>query len=332
VHRSFFQIIKKAFGVSFALLHIVCIFLFFFKNTITTTSFFGRRKTMKRFSMIGLLFVLSLGFCMTSAQKAFALTLKFGVNASDTPQEVHRKFNPVLKSIAKEMSKVLRKKVRIKIKIAREYEGAVDMLADGRVDFARLGPASYVIAKGKTPSLQILALEQRNGGKVFYGNIIVGADSSIQKIQDLRGKRFAFGDQDSTIGRYLSQKYLMENGICGKDLASFQYTGRHSLVYSAVAKGEADAGALKESVVKKRAKDGMVRVLVEFPNVTKPWIARSGATDATFRALKKVLLGLKNPKVLRKLGEGFLPGTDEDFEPIRKAMAMAKDFQNCSDK
>ena len=40
-------------------------------------------------------------------------------------------------------------------------------------------------------------------------------------VEDLRGRTFAFGDRNSTIGRYLSQLHLMEHGIRAPDLAGY---------------------------------------------------------------------------------------------------------------
>ena len=48
-------------------------------------------------------------------------------------------------------------------------------------------------------------------------------------------KSFAFGNELSTIGRYLAQQYLMQHGIHEKDLSHYKYLGRHDRVGTAVA-------------------------------------------------------------------------------------------------
>lgn len=72
----------------------------------------------------------------------------------------------------------------------------------------------------------------------------------------LRGQTFAFGDERSTIGRYLSQLLLVQHGIRADELLSYEYLGRHDRVGTAVGAGQFDAGALKESTFRKLKKKG----------------------------------------------------------------------------
>jgi len=68
----------------------------------------------------------------------------------------------------------------------------------------------------------------------------------------------------------------MKANVFAKDLASYDYLGRHDKVGAAVAAGKYEAGALKESTFKKQIKKGKpLRELARFPNVTKLWIASS---------------------------------------------------------
>ena len=85
-------------------------------------------------------------------------------------------------------------------------------------------------------------MEDKKGERRFSGVIVVGADSSIKRLADLAGKRFAFGDENSTIGRYLAQAELVKAGIRARDLAHYEYLGRHDLVAKAVSLGDFRAG------------------------------------------------------------------------------------------
>lgn len=95
-----------------------------------------------------------------------------------------------------------------------------------------------------------------------------------------------------------------------------------------MAKGRYDAGALKESTFKKLVRKGhRLRVLAKFPNVTKPWVARPGLDADTVKALKDVLLTMKNKKVLKALRkDGFLAGEDSDFAVTREAIMQNPSF------
>ena len=88
--------------------------------------------------------------------------------------------------------------------------------------------------KRANSGLRILAMERVGGDKVFYGIIAVAKDSPIDSVAQLRGRSFAFGNDQSTIGRYLSQQFLRSHGIYASDLSRFDYLERHDKVGTAV--------------------------------------------------------------------------------------------------
>jgi len=165
-------------------------------------------------------------------------------------------------------------------------------------------------------------MESIKGSKTFYGIICVQEQGPIQEIGQLKGRTFAFGDERSTIGRYLSQLVLTQNGVRADDLLSYEYLGRHDRVGAAVGAGQFDAGALKESTFKKlKAKGVKIREITRFPNVTKPWIASGNMSTEIITALRKVLLELKDPAALKAIKkDGFLPAEDSDYTLIRESI------------
>ena len=257
-----------------------------------------------------------------TAQAAEAVRLNFGVYSSNKPSAMVRVFKPVLRELETRMSSRLGREVDIRMQIARDYERGITDLTEGRVDFSHFGPASYVEAKKKNDDIRIIAMENTNDSRVFYGIIAVAADSDIDSVDDLHGRSFAFGDEGSTIGRFLSQLYLEKNGIRAGSLSRYDYLGRHDKVGTAVGAGDFDAGALNEKTFKKLVEAGeRIRELARFPNVTKPWIARSGLDPRIFDALQASLLEIDAPQVLAGLKvDGFLSGSDADYNDIRTAI------------
>ncbi len=254
--------------------------------------------------------------------------LNFGVYSSNKPTAMVRTFKPTLKALENSMADKLGRKVDIRMQIAKDYDQGVADLINGKVDFSRFGPASYIQAKKENGGLELLAMESKKNSKVFYGTIVVHKDSDINSVEQLRGRSFAFGDESSTIGRYLSQLYLVNNSIFAGDLKDYEYLGRHDKVGTAVGAGDFDAGALNESTYKKLIAAGEpIRELARFPNVTKPWIARKGLDPEVFAALQHSLFELKDMKALKSLkADGFLPGSDEDYETIRTSMDFNERF------
>ncbi|MEO5365776.1 MAG: PhnD/SsuA/transferrin family substrate-binding protein [Magnetococcus sp. WYHC-3] len=248
--------------------------------------------------------------------------LIFGIYTSEKASHLVEQFRPVLDEIQTLLAGDGGSPLHIRMLVSPSYEEGIDHLVHGTVDFARMGPASYLAAEQRNPSITPLAVEKDKGGKFFNGVIFTRADSGIHTLQDLRGKKFAFGDDQSTIGRYLSQHALMQSGILARDLAHHAYLGRHDAVGSAVLHGGYDAGAVKEDVFHRLVKEGhKLTLLATFSNVTGPWVARGGLDAEVFQRLRAALLALKRPEVLAIMGkEGFLPTSPEDFQLVREAV------------
>lgn len=267
-------------------------------------------------------------FTLVSFQAIAEIKLTFGVYTSDKPTTMVTTFRPIMNALEKSLSAKLNEPVSIRMQVAKSYDQGINDLVNGKIDFARMGPASYILSKEKQPGIRLLAMENNKGKKEFFGIIAVHANSSITHVSQLKNHSFAFGNKNSTIGRYLSQLFLIEHGITAKNLASFDYLDRHDRVGSAVGQAHYDAGALKESTFKKLKEKGIeIKEIARFPNVTKPWISRKGLDEKTFIALQTSLLELKEPSVLKKLKkEGFLASKDADYNRIRAAFDRNDDF------
>ncbi|MFP6687465.1 MAG: PhnD/SsuA/transferrin family substrate-binding protein [Polyangiaceae bacterium] len=263
------------------------------------------------------------------AESTPALELSFGVYTSDKPSTMYKKFKPLLEEVEQRMQKSMGRSVDVKLRIFKTYDLAREALVSGEVGFARFGPASYVLARQKNPKIALLAIEQRKGKLKFYGTIVVPETSPIKTVADLKGRSFAFGDKSSTIGRYLAQLEMMQAGLQLSDLSRHEYLGRHDKVVAAVALGTFDAGAAKESTVKKHMGKPL-RVLKRFDNVTKPWVASSVLEPAVNEALRGALLAITDKKLLKPLSKsatGFSPPDDKLYDVIRDAIRESAKFE-----
>ncbi len=255
------------------------------------------------------------------------LSLTFGVYQSDKASVMFRKFDPIVRHLAKTLEGDLARPTKIRLRIFKTYDQGIDAMVAGSVDFARFGPASYILAKGRNPGVRLLAMEERKGKHRFNGVFVVAADSPVRTLGELRGRRIAFGNANSTIGHYLARAELVKAGLKAGDLAGFAFLGRHDKVFKAVALGDFDAGALKETTFERNNKDDMLRVLHRFENVTKPWLARGGLDRGVHQALCNNLLALRDPTLLENLKvDGFAPATDADYAFVREGMEIGKRF------
>ena len=265
----------------------------------------------------------ALGLALLAPPPALAeLSLKFGIYVSEKPTLLVRQFRPLLDYLQQTISEDLGETVRIEIDVSPSYREGIAALAGGQVDFARLGPASFLTARQTAPDIELLALESDGGDKYFNGVIFTRTDSGIDGLAGLKGKRFAFGDRNSTAGRYLSQYALLRAGVRAKDLAGYEYLGRHDRVADAVWRGEFAAGAVKEDVFLRLQKEGKpIKALTWMKNVTGPWAARAGLPLALSGALRRALLAAPEPLVTASIGkQGFLPYAPGDLDLVREAM------------
>ncbi|HEX5050535.1 MAG TPA: PhnD/SsuA/transferrin family substrate-binding protein [Planctomycetota bacterium] len=275
--------------------------------------------------VVGLLAAVALPLPHVVAQESARLL--FSSYSFRKATEVWKQFQPATRELSCLLTRQMGQPTEVELLVTKTYEECVDGLVDGDIDLVRVGPASYVLAKQRNPAIQLLAAEREDSRGV--GLIVVRADSPLQKLTDLVGKKFAFGDDQSTIGRYLSQAELVRAGVLGKDLASFQYLQRHDIVFKAVELGDFDAGALHADCFHEMNRSSQVklRVLHSFDNVPKPWVARAGLDAKITAALRESLLHMDNPKALKALKvPGLAPVTDAEYDLVRRGMEMSERF------
>ena len=251
-------------------------------------------------------------------------TLRFVTYAAERPTEELRKMEP----FQRHLEKILNDRgypVRIELRIFSTYGEAQEAIQSGSFDFARIGPANYVLARERKAPVRLLVVESHHGDSFFEGAIMMRTDAGIKSLADLKGKRFAFGEQSSTTGRYLAQAALVQAGIRAGDLAGFEYLGRHDKVVMAVAAGDFDAGASNERTIEKYAKRGLHK-LQTFVTPTQPWVVNSRMEARLADALRQALLNV-DMEALRYIDrDGFLPGKESDFDQLRKSMRLAEQF------
>jgi phosphonate transport system substrate-binding protein len=256
------------------------------------------------------------------------LRLAFGTYTADKPTDVVDQFRPLLNRLTQKLSVTMARSVEIRMQIAPTYEDGLADLVTGRVDIARFGPASYVVAHEANPGISLLAIELTEGKTSFRGVICVHRDSDIESIEMLAGRRFAFGSERSTVGRYLAQQLLADHGVSAERLQDWAYLDRHDRVGAAVAARQFDAGALKESTFKKLVARGEpIRELAAVVVVTKPWLAREGLAADIKSAISTALLEIDREGQLEGSEfDGFVAGDDARYDSVRRAIEGSERF------
>lgn len=257
-----------------------------------------------------------------------SVSLTFGVYTSDKPSAMVRQLRPTLDLLEQSLTRALGEEVKIKLQVVRGYQAGADLMVSGKADVMRLGAASYVQVKAKDPGIELLAMESLNGANYFHGVIVVNENSDITDLSQLRGRTFAFGSKESTLGRYFAQRALTRVGILASDLKSYDYLGRHDKVGEAVGAGLYDAGALEETMYQKLKDQGVpIRAIYTIRNATKAWAARPGLDPHLKALVRQALLDIKDQTALTALRfDGFLPGDDSDYDATREAIDHNAEF------
>ena len=220
---------------------------------------------------------------------------------------------------------------KVDLIIPTNYNATVEALGNSSLDFAYLGALTYVKAHDR---YNVTPLVQRSADKNFHSLFITQAGSPIQKLADCKGKRFAFGDINSTSGHLIPYEELTKAGFNADQDMQVRYTGSHAATVKAVEGGAADAGALDETVYHSMISEGKVdgsRVrifLTSPPFVDYVWVARADIGAPQREAFAKAFLSLKEGKddailnILR--GKDFVRADDAEYANIRK---IARDLK-----
>jgi len=164
------------------------------------------------------------------------------------------------------------------------FKETVAGLADGSYDFACLGALVYIRAHAK---YGVIPLVQRASDLRYHSVFITGTDSSIHSLRDLKGKKFAFGDIDSTSAHLMAYRELKQAGIDPETDLKSRYSGSHPATAAMVANGTVDAGAIDETVFEFLIRGGQldtskVRVFyTSKPYLDYVYVARKHVSDST---------------------------------------------------
>lgn len=199
------------------------------------------RRLLKRAWLVGLV----AAFCGSS--QASAAEIKIAIFPSNDPA----KLNAVMAVLSDYLSE--RTGDRVSAVVTRDYAEIEQRLRENSVDIAWLNTLNYVRLTENLPSVRYLATymeKNETTGEItpYYRSYIVARkDGDIRRLDDVRGKRFAFTDTASTSGYLFPLLILEANRIDpARDFAKVFYLKRHDRVIEALLQGSIDAGAVSD--------------------------------------------------------------------------------------
>ena len=154
------------------------------------------------------------------------------------------------------------------------------------------------------------------------------ADSAWSRWAVRASYRLVWNEETAAQMPVAAQAALLKAGVARTDLKNHSYLGRHDRVAYAVAAGRYDAGALRDTVLKRYEAGAHLKVIGRFPVPHKVWIAWEGIDDGLFETLQQALLDMTGEETLNLLpATGFAPVADQAYDAVREDIRSAERFE-----
>ena len=165
-------------------------------------------------------------------------TLRVAVAAMTSPRETFTHYRELLDYIGAKSGH------SIQLIQRRTYDEVNTLFPKGEIDLAFICTGPFAASREKF-GFEALATPQVRGEPFYRSYLIVPNESPYQKMEDLRGRVFAFTDPDSNTGAMVPRFWLAQIGETPESFFSktiFTYSHDNSIL--AVAKGLVDAAAV----------------------------------------------------------------------------------------
>lgn len=218
----------------------------------------------------------------------------------------------------------------VRLVIPRDFEEFVRVVRSNGVDFCYQNPYVYLLlAREKLvrPLALTVSREPDRARDEFRGVVVVRNDSSIQGLDDLRGKEVMIVSHKSAGGYWFQKLLLQSRGMDIDSMASISEGKRHEEVILGVYRGEADAGFVREAaldVVQDMINMDRIRVLARTPFYPNwPFSAHSRTRSDLASQVQQALISLDHeaPALNRAQIQGFTP---PDLEELRNLEALVE--------
>ena len=297
-------------------------------------------KTLK--TLVGLAVVLPM-LAFAASPSMAAEKLRFGLLPAEDAVEMVRQFQGIADHVSKSVG------MENTIFVSQSYNALIEAMEAGKIDVAYLGGGTYVAAYLKGFGVTPMVVAKMNGRTYYKSCIITKADSGLQTLSDLKGKKFAFVTPTSTSGGVGPRYYLGKNGINPeKYFEKLIYAGKHDAVFLAVKNGKVDAGAVGDPYFSRWKERGILnfekwdepndtivngdlRVLGCQKVPSTPMVARTALGKDTIEKMTQAYLNLPFSSVdkLRFWGvtEGFIRTDHSFFADLVEMKKLAADMK-----
>lgn len=252
--------------------------------------------------------------------------LRLGISSAENERDAITRQQPFAAYMERKLG------VPLRVYRATDYAGVVEAMRSNNIEFARIGPANYALAR-RVMGDRVVAFAKDIGddGRTGYNSVaFVKTDSPYQQMEDLRGKSFAFADPNSTSGFAFPSYFLRRGGFDpATHFSRTGFSGSHEQSVIAVLNGTYDAGATywnsaTRGNIQRMEEKGMIpagstRIIWTSPEIpNSPWVLRTELPEGLKRDWIDAVMALptEDPAAFRVAASdarGIAPATHEDY-------------------
>jgi phosphonate transport system substrate-binding protein len=215
-------------------------------------------------------------------------------------------YQPVFNAVSKTTG------LQFELRVGQSYNAVVEAMCNGAADIAFVGPVTYIQANQRHCA-ELLAVAVEHGQSIYYAGVFTKAHSAIRMLKDLKGKRVAFGDVNSTSSFVFPITMIMDAGLDPpRDLAAIRLTGSHANSLAALVQGQVDAAALSfdsfDKAIEQHAVDPKtIRVVARSIAIPQPPIVMNTKLPPALKARLKAAFATvdKAPGVTPDMIRGY---------------------------
>jgi len=275
----------------------------------------------------------------TSA-KALSPSLKVAVGAMVSPKETFTYYRQLMEYIGNKM------KWPIELVQRKTYNEINQLLGKGEIDLAFICSGPYAGGKNEY-GFGVLAVPQVQGSHFYRSYLVVNRNMAYQRLEDLRGRVFAFTDPESNTGRLAPTHWLGQIGeVPERFFAKVIYTYSHDNSILAVGRGLVDGAAVDGLVWEYFRKTNPeftqpTRVIKKSdPYAIPPVVASKNFPEERRRQTRDLLLSMHLDAEGRRILGGLLidrfviPPADwfQSVEEIQEMVSSLKEGDHGSEK
>ena len=275
-----------------------------------------------------------------TAWSAEERTLVLGVFPRNSIETTIRAFTPLANVLAERIGH------EVRVETARNFEAYWQALADGRYDIVHYNQYHYV-RSATMFGYEVVGRNVESGNDSMAGTIVVRSDSGIDDIDDLVGKRIAFGGGPTAMMSYVVPKFLLIDAGLDDSRYQQQFTNNPPNAVFSVFYGHADAAGVGDGfanlpAVKSKIDIEQLKVLARSePLAHLPWAVKGDLGGNLKQMIGEALLSLadqSNGRVALDTAQltRITSARDEDYDPHRLLIAsvLGEDYciRNCSDR